>query len=293
MARMEKNEREFSEKMRLITNEISNIKEQNHKIMDEYKKQKEEYQKKELERKTKKELKQNQANEQLINDIKSSRVSILQEIENEFDELKDIYCVTEIEKKIKISDEIEELFLNLFQSENISELFLNLILESIKPFENNKEIIKFYNIQIIGQTGVGKSTLINTLLREKHSPTSFGKVGTLETKEYYSNKFPFIKFIDTRGTELSNFNNIYVVKENTLNYIEERLSEKDPNKTIHCLLYCIQGNRFENIEAEILYELRKKYKDGNLPIIIVYTQSYFQEDYEKMKETINEVLKQN
>lgn len=293
MARMEKNEREFSEKMRLITNEISNIKEQNHKIMDEYKKQKEEYQKKELERKAKKELKQKQANEQLINDIKSSRVSILQEIENEFDELKDIYCVTEIEKKIKISDEIEELFLNLFQSENISELFLNIILESIKPFENNKEIIKFYNIQIIGRTGVGKSTLINTLLREKHSPTSFGKVGTLETKEYYSNKFPFIKFIDTRGTELSNFNNIYVVKENTLNYIEERLSEKDPNKTIHCLLYCIQGNRFENIEAEILYELRKKYKDGNLPIIIVYTQSYFQEDYEKMKETINEVLKQN
>ena len=171
-------------------------------------------------------------------------------------------------------------------------MFLNIILEKIKSFNFNKKI-SCYNIQIIGATGVGKSTLINTLLRKKLSPTSFGRIGTFKTDEYFTDKFPFIRFIDTRGIELSNTNNIEVVKENTLDYIEKRLSEEDPNRTIHCLLYCIQGNRFQNIEKEVLCELRKKYRDGNLPIIIVYTQNYFEEDFENMKKIINDDLKLN
>ena len=267
---MEENQRHFEEKMGLLNDEINSIKERNNKIIqdlkDEIKKKEEEYKNKELERKAKKENKQKQANEQLINDINSSRNSILQEIEKEFDDLQDIYCVTEIEKNIKISDELEELYLNLFQSENISQLFLNIILEKIKSFNFNKKI-SCYNIQIIGATGVGKSTLINTLLRKKLSPTSFGRIGTFKTDEYFTDKFPFIRFIDTRGIELSNTNNIEVVKENTLDYIEKRLSEEDPNRTIHCLLYCIQGNRFQNIEKEVLCELRKNIEMEIYPLL--------------------------
>ena len=208
--------------------------------------------------------------------------------EEEFNKTKDIYCVIDI-NNMDISDEIEDLFYKLYKNEKIKDIYLKEILNQIRNFKFNNQII-CYNIQIIGNSGVGKSTLINALLREEVAKTAIGSVGTLETKEYTSEKFPFIKFIDTRGTELDSANDIYKVKENTLKYIEEKLSEKDPNKAIHCLFYCITGNRFEGIVKEVLLELRKKYKNGNLPIIIVYTQNNDVELFQEMKSYINTAL---
>jgi GTP-binding protein EngB required for normal cell division len=216
-------------------------------------------------------LKEKKANEQLLNETNISKNYALKQWEEEFNKIKDIYCANDI-NSMNISEEIEDLFYIFYKNENIKDIYLKEILNHIRTFEFNNQI-NCYNIQIIGNSGVGKSTLINALLREEVAKTTIGSVGTLETKEYTSEKFPFIKFIDTRGTELDSANDIYKVKDNTLKYIEEKLSEKDPNKTIHCLFYCITGNRFEGIVKEVLLELRKKYKNGNLPIIIVYTQN--------------------
>ena len=292
---MEQLKKSHEEYMNKLNEELKNIQEENDRIKKEYrdeiKKKEEEYKNKEREKKEKKELKMNQANEKLIKDINVSKDLLLKECENEFDDMKDIYCLQDIEK-ISISDDIEELFIDLFQTENIKQIFLKLILEKIKIFEYNKNINR-YNIQIIGKTGVGKSTLINALLRKEVAPTSWGKIGTYQTKEYISDEFPFIKFIDTRGTELDPSNNINKVKENTLNYIKKKLDEENPNETIHCLLYCTSSNRFEDIESEVLLSLRKKYTNGNLPIIIVYTQNYFEDDFQRMKQCINTILKEN
>lgn len=295
LALMDQLEKSHKENMKLLSDEIKNTKEQGQKILkelrDELRKKDEEYENKKRQKKEKKELKQKQANKQLIDDINASKALILKECENEFDNMKDIYCLKEIEN-VKLSDYIEELFLELFESENIKQIFLKRILDEIKKFKYKKKI-DCYNVQIIGKTGVGKSTLINTLLRTDVASTSFGRIGTYETQEFSSIKFPFIKFIDTRGTELSVSNNINKVEESTLNYIEQKLTEKDPNKTIHCLFYCINSNRFEDIESKVLLTLRKKYKNGNLPIIIVYTQNYFEDDFEEMKNYINMKLKEN
>ena len=292
---LERMEKSHKERMKILSEEINYTKEQNQKIIqefkDSFKKKEEEYENKNREKKEKKILRQKQANEQLINDINLSQSLIIKECENDFDNLNYNYCLKEIEN-IKISDDIEELFINLFESEKSKKLFLEKILENIKYFKYNKNV-NCYNIQIIGKTGVGKSTLINSLLRIDKAFTSFGRIGTYETQEYTNEKFPFIKFIDTKGTELSVSNNINKVEENTLNYIERKLSEEDPSKTIHCIFYCINSNRFEDIESKVLLTLRKKYKNGNLPIIIVYTQNYFEEDYEEMKKYINMNLKEN
>ena len=295
LALMEQNRKSHEEYMKILNEEMIKSKEENDKIIkelrDDIKKKEEEYKNKKREKKEKKEIKQKQANEKLINDINITKDSQLKEYENDFDDMKELYCLKEIEN-IKISDDIEELFIELFQTENIKQIILNIILEKIKNFNYNKKI-NCYNIQIIGKTGVGKSTLINALLRKEVAPTSFGKIGTYQTEEYTSPKYPFIKFIDTRGTELSPLNNINKVEENTLNYIKKKLDEKDPNKSIHCLFYCINSNRFEDIESQVLLTLRKKYKNGNLPIIIVYTQNYFQDDFEKMKNYVNKKLEEN
>ena len=281
LALMEQSEKSHKEYMKILSDEIQHTKEQNQKILSELKedlkKKDEEYENKKKLKKEKKELKQKQANQQLIEEINFTKDLILKDCESEFDNMKNIYCMKEIEK-IRINEDLEELYLGFFESENIGQLFLKNILEEIKKFKFN---------------GAGKSTLVNTLLRTEVASTTFGRIGTHETQEFSCIKYPFIKFIDTRGTELSSSNNIDKVQENTLNYIEKRLSEKDPNKTIHCLFYCINANRFEDIEADVLLKLRQKYKNGNLPIIIVYTQNYFEEDFEEMKKYINVKLKKN
>ena len=292
MELMKESSESHQKQMDLLNKQINESREESMKIMAGIKKeQKEKIEKYELEKKEKKkkrELKEKKANEQLLNETNISKNYALKQWEEEFNKIKDIYCANDI-NSMNISDEIEDLFYILYKNENIKDIYLKEILNHIRTFEFNNQI-NCYNIQIIGNSGVGKSTLINALLREEVAKTTIGSVGTLETKEYTSEKFPFIKFIDTRGTELDSANDIYKVKDNTLKYIEEKLSEKDPNKTIHCLFYCITGNRFEGIVKEVLLELRKKYKNGNLPIIIVYTQNNDVELFQQMKSYINTAL---
>ena len=295
MELMKESSESHKKEMELLYKQINESKEQSMKIMEGLRKDQKEkitkYEEEKKEKKKLKELKQKQANNQLISETNLSKAFILKECEEEFDKIKDIYCIEEI-NNMNISNEIEELFYQLYESENIKDIFLKELLKQIKLFKFNNKI-NCYNIQIIGNTGVGKSTLINSLLRVDLAKTCVGSVGTLKTEEYSSDKFPFIKFIDTRGTELDSANDITKVKENTLNYIEEKLSEKDPNKTIHCLFYCLTGNRFEGIVADLLLTLRKKYKNGNLPIIIVYTQNSDDILFEQMKSYINEQLRAN
>ena len=251
----ESNEKHLKQ-MEVLHKQINESRDESMKIMKgiqkETKEKIEKYENEKREKKKKKEEKEKQANNQLITETNLSKSFIMKECVEEFDRIKDIFCIKDMDN-INISDEIEDLFFNLYKNEKIKDILLKEILNQIKLFHFNNQI-KCYNIQIIGNSGVGKSTLINALLREEVAKTSIGSVGTLETKEYTSQRFPFIKFIDTRGTELDSANDIYKVKDNTLRYIEEKLSEKDPNKTIHCLFYCITGNRFEGVVEQVLLE---------------------------------------
>ena len=295
MELMKESNEEHLKQMEKLHKQINESRDESMKIMKgiqkETKEKIEKYENEKKEKKKKKEEKEKQANNQLITETNLSKSFIMKECEEEFDRIKDIFCIKDIDN-MNISDEIEDLFFNLYKNEKIKDILLKEILNQIKLFHFNNQI-KCYNIQIIGNSGVGKSTLINALLREEVAKTSIGSVGTLETKEYTSQRFPFIKFIDTRGTELDSANDIYKVKDNTLRYIEEKLSEKDPNKTIHCLFYCITGNRFEGVVEQVLLELRKKYKQGNLPIIIVYTQNNDIKLFQNMEIYIKESLKNN
>ena len=76
-----------------------------------------------------------------------------------------------------------------------------------------------------------------------------------------------------------------------MDYIKQIFNEKDPNKTIHCLFYCINSKRFEDIESQVFLSLRKRYKNGISPIIIVYTRNYFEDNWTNEK-YINDKLKE-
>ena len=62
---------------------------------------------------------------------------------------------------------------------------------------------KMGNVLVIGNSGVGKSTLINAVLGEERAKTGWGIQGTTDRLEIYtSNEIPF-RIIDTIGFEPS------------------------------------------------------------------------------------------
>lgn len=68
------------------------------------------------------------------------------------------------------------------------------------------------NVLLIGNSGVGKSTLINAVLENKVAKTSIGERGTVKMDVYESDSVPF-RLIDSKGMEYSFFENFKLKSE--------------------------------------------------------------------------------
>ena len=188
-----------------------------------------------------------------------------------------------------LKDKLSLLFNNLFESEKILDKINNKFIIILESNANMKELKKM-NFMIIGTSGVGKSTLVNQLLRENLAPEGIGKRCTTIAKRYESNKFPFITLTDTVGTEIGNEHNLKDVERETLNEITEKLNNNDPNEHIHGIIYCTTSNRFFKDELKLLLKIREKYDGKKLPIVIVYTKATDDNEAEGIKNAINEFL---
>lgn len=151
--------------------------------------------------------------------------------------------------------------------------------------------LKKLNIIIVGKSGVGKSTLINSLFRGNFAATGLGRPITSEIRKIEKKDYP-LAIYDTPGFELSKEqqNN---VKDEILEIIKKGIASRDINETIHCLWYCINvgGNRtFDLSELEWLKEFSKENKTTQVPIIIVLTQACPKKKAAEMK---MEVEKEN
>ena len=179
---------------------------------------------------------------------------------------------------------------NLYENEK-----KNKIKNEVNKIKKDKESFKIKNltVMLVGKSGVGKSTLINNMLKikeaSKKAAIGTGNFQTTEIKAYYNEDLPYLKLIDTRGIELNIKYGAEAIMKDAQNYIKEQLSTNDINNFVHCIWYCITGDRFEQAEIDLLNALKNTYPDNKIPIIIVYTQATDENIISDMKKYIKEI----
>lgn len=161
-------------------------------------------------------------------------------------------------------------------TEKIAQDAVNAIAEKIKN-------LKTLNIIVAGKTGVGKSTLINAVFRDKLAVTGIGKPVTDHMRKISKKDVP-LTIYDTRGFELGKEVQKQV-KQEVIETISKSLATQDINKAIHCIWYCINtaSNRVEPEEIEWLKELSKDNQITQVPIIIVLTQSFSKKNANELR----------
>lgn len=142
---------------------------------------------------------------------------------------------------------------------NIGQVINNAIAEALRERGH-------LNILIAGRTGVGKSTLVNSVFQGRMAETGQGRPVTKNTREITKQGIPLTIF-DTRGLEMSAYQETI---EELESLVKERNGDRDSNRHIHLAWLCIQedGRRVE--EGEIaLHEML----DNHLPILGVVTKA--------------------
>ena len=250
------------------------------------------------------------------------------ELDNENNEIS---CViqenlSKVKYNIIIKDEIEkdlELLIKKRMFNFDFKDFINKYLTNGKKWEKLnsifKEDIDSLNFILLGNTGSGKSRLINDILdlhsgkdgpfvNQKYSgPTTMGyeKYGNLSKKG--------IELIDSRGTELNEKNDMKINFQNLTEYFKEQIMLNN-SMFIYSFIYLSESNAFS--ESDILKNLIKNHYN-KIPLKIIFTKSkninqteilnnnvrknmkkndtkiYFLQSYndEKYKENINNFLK--
>lgn len=165
----------------------------------------------------------------------------------------------------------------------------DLISGCMEAVENRMKNLNKLNIVIIGKTGVGKSTLVNSVFKEKMAETGNGAPVTAHLAKKTKPGFPLCLY-DTRGFELGQESQ-KAIRDELMKTIKEGSDSGDINKAIHCIWYCVSttSNRFEPQEIEWIRAFTEESRTYRIPIIVVLTQAYEKKNAQELKKYIESI----
>lgn len=139
--------------------------------------------------------------------------------------------------------------------------------------EENYKLPKL-NLLVIGKTGVGKSTLLNSLFGKNLALTGSGKPITQDIDKFAPEGWP-IAIYDTPGMELGGKHSAENLLNDVTCLIQNKMKSGDFEQAIHCILYCInvKSSRIEPVEQDFLQKLTETTSQCNTPVILVLTQA--------------------
>lgn len=154
------------------------------------------------------------------------------------------------------------------------------IMDEIKE---NYSSLTTLNVVVIGKTGVGKSTLINSVFGENVAEVGLGRPVTQSIRKLEKEGTP-LAIYDTPGLELQGDHSAENLLEQVTNLINEGIQSEDVNQAIHCIWYCINtaSSRVEATEMNFLRKLGENTKRCNVPVILVLTQAFSKKKTEEM-----------
>ena len=201
--------------------------------------------------------------------------------------MKNEFSQTFTIKKVIIPKNIENNILKACDAYYNTQKIKDEINELYKSLVSKKRIKNKFTVFIVGNTGNGKSTLVNACFKQYLSPeSSVTPCHDFKIPKAFSHEnLPDFEIYDTNGIEISGDNNI----DNRLEEISDFIQGKgsDQNNMIDCIWYCITGNKFQDKEIIFLRKLNEIYFK-KFPIILVYTQT---KSLETAKEMENYSLK--
>ncbi|SEQ33757.1 GTPase [Butyrivibrio sp. TB] len=144
------------------------------------------------------------------------------------------------------------------------------------------------NVLVIGNSGVGKSTLINAVLgenAEKKAITGRGISGTTTKLEIYENKDISFRLIDTIGFEpglLKEMKAVNAVKK----WSKDATKEGQEDSRINIIWFCVDGTSSKLFKKTIDSLMNATSIWKNVPIVVVITKSYSEPEREENKKMV-------
>ena len=145
------------------------------------------------------------------------------------------------------------------------------------------------NVLVLGNSGVGKSTLINAVLGERKTKTGYGTVGTTKHLEVFENNEINFRLIDSVGFEPDFFRRFQAIKA-VQDWCKKTAKAGNENSKINVIWFCVDGTSRKLFSQSIdsLAKAASVYK--SVPVIAVITKSYSRPDRESNVQMVREAF---
>lgn len=145
------------------------------------------------------------------------------------------------------------------------------------------------NVLVIGNSGVGKSTLINSVLGDEKAKSGYGTTGTTDKLEIYESEEISFRIIDTVGFEPSLIKGgkaINAVKR----WSKESIKEGKEDSEINVIWFCVEGTSSKLFPKTIKDLSKATAMWKTVPVVVVITKSYSVPERAQNIEMVNDAF---